>query len=75
MGFGVNPTAGELTEPNIDTRSSSGLLDIPDMRLAAAGVCVSTSVAARPDGCPSIDGSSPKSLRIISILTEAEGVD
>jgi hypothetical protein len=61
----VSPTAGAgvLPEPKIDTRSSSGLLDMPDIKLAAAGVRVSTSVAASPDGCPSTARSSPKSLR------------
>jgi hypothetical protein len=51
-------------EPKIDTRSSRGLLDVPARRLAAAGVCDSTSVAARPLGCPSRAGaSSSKSLK------------
>jgi hypothetical protein len=36
--------------PNIETRSSRGLEEVPDSRLAAAGVCARTSVAARPDG-------------------------
>ena len=35
--------------PNIDTRSSSGLVDVPASRFAAAGVSVSV-VAAKPDG-------------------------
>ena len=50
-------------EPKIDTRSSRGLLDVPARRLAAAGVCDSTSVAARPLGCPSRAGASSKSLK------------
>lgn len=49
--------------PNIETRSSRGLLDVPDSRLAAAGVDDRTSVAASPDGWPSVDGASSKSKR------------
>lgn len=48
--------------PKIDTKSSSGLLDVPARRLAAAGVLDSTSVAARPDGWPSNPVASSKSL-------------
>lgn len=47
--------------PKIETRSSSGLADVPDMMLFAAGCC-STCVAASP--CGSSDaGSSSKSSR------------
>jgi len=49
--------------PNIDTRSSSGLLDVPARRLAAAGVEDKTSVAPSSEGCPSGDGASSKSKR------------
>ncbi len=49
--------------PKIETRSSSGLLDVPASRPTAAGVCASTCVAARPDGWPSRLVASSKSLR------------
>lgn len=51
--------------PKMDTRSSNGLLDVPERRLAAAGVCERTSVAARPEGWPFVVdiSSSSKSLR------------
>lgn len=35
--------------PNIDTKSSKGFADVPDIKLDAAGVVVK-EVAARPDG-------------------------
>jgi hypothetical protein len=47
--------------PNIDTRSSSGLADVPDRMFFAAGCC-STCVAASPVGS-SDAGSSSKSSR------------
>jgi hypothetical protein len=53
--------AGLAGAPNIDTRSSSGLVDVPARRLAAAGVRESASVAARPEG-PFSAGTSSKSL-------------
>ena len=48
--------------PNIETKSSRGLLEVPARRFAAAGVCEKTSVAARPEGCPLDAGASSKSL-------------
>jgi hypothetical protein len=48
--------------PNMETRSSRGLLDVPASRLAAAGVFDNISVAANPEGCPSAEGASSKSL-------------
>jgi hypothetical protein len=54
-----------LTDPKIDTRSSRGLLEVPDSKLAAA-VCEaggSTVVAASPEGAPSSAGVSSKSRR------------
>ena len=47
--------------PKIETRSSSGLADVPDMMLFAAGCCI-TCVAASPVGS-SDAGSSSKSSR------------
>jgi hypothetical protein len=47
--------------PKIETRSSSGLADVPDMMLFAAGCCI-TCVAASPFGS-SDAGSSSKSSR------------
>lgn len=44
------------TFPNIETRSSNGLLEVPESKLAAAGVVERTCVAASPDGCPSVAG-------------------
>lgn len=58
MVFDPNPTL-----PNIDTRSSSGLLDVPERRFAAAGVDASTAVAAIPEGCCSSDVGSSKLSR------------
>ena len=47
------------TLPKIETRSSSGLLDVPANRFAAAGVEARAAVAAMPDGsCSSVVGSS-----------------
>jgi hypothetical protein len=54
--------AGLAGPPNIDTRSSSGLVDVPARRLAAAGVRERASVAARPEGTPFSAGTSSKSL-------------
>ena len=58
-----NPAGAPPPVPKIDTRSSSGFVDVPESKLAAAGVWEKTSVAARPEGCcPSIAGVSSKSL-------------
>ena len=48
--FGV---AARPVLPKMETRSSSGLLDVPASRFAAAGVCEKMVVAARPEGWPS----------------------
>jgi hypothetical protein len=48
--------------PKIETRSSRGLVDVPEIMLAAAGR-ENISVAAKPDGCPFVAGSSSKSRR------------
>lgn len=61
--------AGELPSPafpKIETRSSRGLLECPERRLAAAGVfATENDVAARPEGCvaPSGDVGSSKLRR------------
>jgi hypothetical protein len=47
--------------PKMDTKSSNGLVDVPDKMFFAAGCC-STCVAARPVGCSGA-GSSSKSSR------------
>lgn len=60
---GAAGVALRLALPKMETRSSSGLLDVPESRLAAAGVEVSTVVAARPEGWPSLVGSSEKSSK------------
>lgn len=63
---GAAAGAGEaprFAPPKMDTRSSSGLLDVPASRFAAAGVDASTVVAARPDGWPPSGASSEKSSR------------
>lgn len=60
--FCAVPPAG-APPPKIETRSSNGLLDVPERRLAAAGVDDKTSVAARPEGWPFIAGASSKSSR------------
>ena len=52
-GAGTAGVELRFAPPKIDTRSSSGLLDVPARRLAAAGVCAKTVVAARPEGWPS----------------------
>jgi hypothetical protein len=46
--------------PNIETRSSRGLLDVPDNKFAAAGVAARAAVAAIPDGCCSSEVGSSK---------------
>ena len=51
-GAGAAGVELRFAPPKIDTRSSSGLLDVPASRFAAAGVSVSV-VAAKPDGWPS----------------------
>jgi hypothetical protein len=48
--------------PKIETRSSSGFVEVPEIKLAAAGL-EKISVAAKPDGRPSVAGSSSKSSR------------
>ena len=45
----IPPPPPSPAPPNIDTRSSSGLLEVPASRFAAAGVEVRV-VAARPEG-------------------------
>ena len=50
---GVAGVAVRLALPKMETRSSSGLLDVPARRFAAAGVCEKMVVAARPEGWPS----------------------
>ena len=60
VGEAVEPSP---TFPNIETRSSNGLLDVPDSRFAAAGVAARAAVAAMPDGCCSSDVGSSKLSR------------
>ena len=52
MGFAGagEEVAPRFALPKMETRSSSGLLDVPASRFAAAGVDARTVVAARPDG-------------------------
>lgn len=47
--------------PNIDTKSSRGLLDVPANRAAGALSC--TCVAAKPNGWPALSETSSKSRR------------
>ena len=60
---GAAGVAVRLVLPKMETRSSSGLLDVPASRFAAAGVEARTVVAASPDGCCSPATSSSKSSR------------
>lgn len=69
-GVGAADMGSIDTLPKIDTKSSKGLLEVPAIKLAAAG-CDSIVVADRPDRPPpSVDGSSPKSLMICDGQTE-----
>lgn len=61
-GAGVAGARGPSV-PNIETNSSRGFIEVPERRLAAAGIWDRTCVAASPDGCPSIFVESSKSLR------------
>jgi hypothetical protein len=55
------PVLSPTPPPNIDTKSSKGLVDVPANKFTAAGVWAKTCVAAKPEGCPSTIASS-KSL-------------
>ena len=75
MDGGPPPKAGALGAgvlanpvlPKIDTRSSSGLLECPESRLAAAGVLATAKdVAARPEGCDSSGDAGSSKLRRFS---------
>ena len=65
----------KLALPNIETRSSSGLLDVPASKFAAAGVDANTVVAARPDGfcwpASGLSSTSSKSSRFSARLPAA----
>lgn len=61
--FPPPPTPLALIPPNIETRSSSGFVEVPDSKLAAAVDEGKICVAARPEGCPSWVGPSSKSSR------------
>ena len=58
---GISALGDNDVLPNIETRSSSGFVDVPDRIFFAAGSC-STCVATSPVG-PSCAGSSSKSGR------------
>ena len=63
-GLLVGPGPLNPTLPNIDTRSSRGLAEVPEIKDAAAGVFAKSAVAAKPTGAlREAESESSKSSR------------